>query len=107
MDTNKLKVVPDQALVYDIDEIDGAMYMFSHLAGGSVIFRFEEAIDPARGAVLLNGRPHTDWEITKFIFNDCPILLVHVRGYLNEYGTTAQVRISGFESPDGRQMDPQ
>ena len=28
MDTNKLKVVPDQALVYDIDEIDGAMYMF-------------------------------------------------------------------------------
>lgn len=107
MDTNKLKVVPDQALVYDIDEIDGAMYMFSHLAGGSVIFRFEEAIDPARGAVLLNGRPHTDWEITKFIFNDCPILLVHVRGYLNEYDTTAQIRISGFETPDGRQMDPQ
>lgn len=72
MDTNKLKVVPDQALVYDIDEIDGAMYMFSHLAGGSVIFRFEEAIDPARGAVLLNGRPHTDWKITKIYTQRLP-----------------------------------
>lgn len=106
MDNNKLKVVPDQALVYDIDEIDGIMYMFNHLADGCVVFRFEEAIVP-NGTILLNGRLHTDWRITKFIFNDCPILLIYVRGYLNEYDTTAQIRISDFETPMGKKMEPQ
>ena len=101
---NKPVVRPWSAWEYDIDSVDSTEFMFNHLCSGCVVFCFNDTM-LSNGKVLLNGKEHNKWELTKFIFGEESILVVYVRGFLNDYDSKATITISGFTTADGKEID--
>lgn len=72
---NKPVERPWSAWEYDIDSVDSTAFMFNHLCSGCVVFCFNDTM-LSNGKVLLNGKEHNKWELTKFIFGEESILRV-------------------------------
>lgn len=101
---NKPVIRPWSAWEYDIDSVDTTEFMFNHLCSGCIVFAFNDTMLP-NGKVFLNGKEHNNWQLTKFIFNEKSILVVYVRGYLNDYDSKAKISISDFTTCNGEKMD--
>ena len=102
----KLQFSPIDGLLYDIDEIDHPMYMFSHECVGCVMLTASGELS-RNGKVLLEGREHTDWKIIRTNNYPNPLLVVYLRGYINKYDSEAALHIEGFSGTDGSEMQPQ
>lgn len=100
----KPTIRPWSGLTYDMDSADSTEFMFNHLCSGCVVFAFSDTMLP-NGKVFLNGNEHNDWKLTQFIFSEKSILVVYVRGYLNEYDTKAKISISDFTTNNGEMMN--
>ena len=93
-------------LIFDIDEIDGPLYMFDHAFSGCVSLMFSAKIGKI-GTVLLNEKKHEDFKIINVIISENPVLCIKVRGVLCEYGKNATLHIEGFCDENGVEMEPQ
>lgn len=95
-------------LVFDIDDIDGGMYMLAPELGGCVTLPFSKpmALDH-EGVVTLDGAlvPYVLSQVD--IGHGAPWFLgVKLIGHLTERGTQHILGVSGFTDTDGNTMDP-
>ncbi len=107
MDTSckKLTLSPMNKLIYDIDEVDTSLYMFSKECSGTVMLNFSDKISK-NGRVYLNGEETEDFVIISINTTPNPIICIRLRGKINEYGIKVPLRIEGFCDAAGNQMEP-
>ena len=93
---------------YDIDDVDGKMYMLNHAFSGCFILSFSKPIDEhIKGQVTYDGIPVKYILSTMSIAGGVQLMGVYVRDICTQYGTDYTFHFEGFTDTDGNVMDPQ
>lgn len=90
--------------VYDIDEVDSWMYMFNHDCSDCIILKFDKDISK-EGTIYIDNEPFINWKWAEVNIETQPLLVVYVKGYVNKYNSSFEIKLSGFVSADGVVMD--
>lgn len=99
----------DGRVEYDIDDVDGSMYMLEHRFSGCLVVRFSKEMDETvYGTVTYNGEM-LPTGLLKSIDTAGGIQMcgIPVRGILKEYDTDYVLRVEGFRDTYGNVMKPQ
>ena len=99
----------DDRITYDIDDVDGSMYMLEHRFSGCLVVRFSKEMDESvYGVVTYDGRP-LPTGLLKSIETAGGIQMcgIPVRDILTEYDTDYVLHIEGFRDSYGNLMKPQ
>ncbi len=91
---------------YNIDEVDGMLYMLDHALGGSVLVRFSKPMREDAGTVTYEGKPRSICFRHIGIMNGAQVLGVFVRDIFTEYGREYTLHAEGFIDEDGIMIDP-
>ncbi len=105
--TQKPKVGPVIYAGYNIDDVDGKVYMLEHAFSGCVLIQFSKEIDESiPGKILYEGKelPYIIKKIA--ILGDQQKAGIFVREICTEYDKEYTLNISDFVDTDGNMMDP-
>lgn len=93
---------------YRRDDIDGQLFMLDRDFSGCIFMAFSKQMDPGRkGKAYIDGQELQECPLKTLKFATGVWMLgVPVRGYVNEYGKTYNLRIEGFYDTDGNEMIP-
>jgi len=94
---------------YDIDDVDGRMFMLEHRFTGCLIARFSKTMDERiYGKITCDGE-ELPKGLIKSIVNAGGIQMfgIPVRDTFKEYDTEYKLHIEGFVDTDGNMMEPQ
>ena len=107
------KILPrinaSSTLTYNIEEIDGTMYMLDHRFSGCVVLRFTKPMNESvYGTVTCNGEKLPQGLIKRIeIAGGAQMFGIPVHGAFTEYDTVYGLHIDGFVDTDGNKMLPQ
>lgn len=93
-------------VTYDINDVDGTLFMLDREMSGCLFATFSKPMDPAKGICRIGGRPVRHVLKSMAAAGGLWMLGYQVRGTLTDYGQTATVEIEGFMDTDGNVMDP-
>jgi beta-glucosidase len=95
--------------IYNIDEIDGQMYMLERKFSGCLIIRFTKQLDESvYGHITWNGKALPKGVLKSIeIAGGSQMLGVPVRDVFTEYDTEYTLHIEGFTDTEGLIMEPQ
>src|SRR4051794_16061512 len=97
---------PQEKVVYNIDDIDGHLFMLDRDFGGCILFPFTKEMSLDVGKVLLDGK-QIKHVLKQFeSANNLWMLGIVLRSNLADYGQEAILHISDFIDIDGNVMDP-
>lgn len=104
----KPELLGETEITYDLDEIDGQMYMLDHRFGGCVIVQFSKKMaEDGYGTVTCNDRVLPKGNILSVkLAGGMQMCGIPVRGLCKEYGTEYKLLLSDFRDEDGNIMDP-
>lgn len=93
--------------VYEIDDVDGKIYMLEHSFSGCVVVQFTKKVNEAiPGRVTYQGKPCT-WHLKSIAAaHGMQMLGIFVRDFATEYDTEYVLHLEGFTDEDGNVMDP-
>lgn len=94
--------------VYEIDDVDGQIYMLDHDYSGCATFRFTKEMDESvPGRITYQGKPCV-WHLKTIVSvqGTWQLLGVFVRDFAVEYDTDYVLHVEGFADTDGNIMDP-
>lgn len=96
-------------LTYDIDDVDGSMYMLEHRFSGCVVVRFSKKMDETvYGKVTCEGRVLPEGVIKSMeTAGGIQMCGIPVRSVLIEYDKEYRLVLEGFRDMDGICMKPQ
>lgn len=99
----------DGAFPYDIDDVDGNMYMLDHQFSGCLVVRFSKQMDESvYGRVTYDGRALPKGVMKAIaVAGDIQMLGIPVRDILKEYDRDYTIEVSGFCDLYGNEMLPQ
>lgn len=103
------EIEEDGEFSYDIDDVDGSMYMLEHRFSGCLIVKFSKRMDEAvYGKVTCNGEvlPQGLVKTIKTAGN-MQMCGIPVRKLLAEYDTVYELIVEGFQDMNGNVMKPQ
>lgn len=107
------KVLPrvndSEEFVYDIDDVDGRMYMLDHGFSGCLVVRFTKEMDEAvYGKVTCGGMKLPQGMIKKMeAAGGIQMFGIPVRDICTEYAKEYTLHLEGFMDVDGNTMEPQ
>ncbi|MET7338812.1 glycoside hydrolase family 3 C-terminal domain-containing protein [Nonomuraea sp. NPDC005650] len=107
-DPPRLAVREDKVVEFDIDDVDGRLFMLDRDLGGSAVVFFSKRIDRSvSGTVVLDGEPvpHLvkELELSGVVSS---VLAVRVFGRLTAHGRVHALHVEGFTDTDGIMMEP-
>lgn len=96
-------------LTYNIDDIDGMMFMLDSQFSGCLIVYFSKKMDEATIGCVTYGEVELPKAVLKTVeaAGGQQMLGIPVRNLLTEYGTEYTLHIKGFTDIDGNVMEPQ
>lgn len=97
---------PQEKIIYNIDDVDGHLFMLDRVFGGCIMFPFTKEMQPDSGKVLLDGRPIKHVVKQLEVANNLWMLGILLRGNLVDYGQEAILQVLDFMDTDGNKMDP-
>lgn len=103
----KPEILGGYAGKYDIDDVDGKMYMLDHRFSGCYVTAFSKELDERTGGqVLFEGRsvPYVLAKLTAM--GNMQLLGICVRDICTEYDRNYTFRLIGFRDMDGNVMEP-
>lgn len=101
-------VVAKGEITYNIDDIDGRMYMLEHRFSGCLVVRFTKEMDETvYGKVTCDGKELPKGIIKYINTARAQMFGIPVRDTLTEYDKVYTLRIEGFKDTDGNMMEPQ
>jgi len=108
-DTPESPVVRGDNLTYNIDDIDGQMYMLDRRFSGCIVLRFSKEMDESKyGTVTHDGKEIKDVLIQRIdMAGNVQMFGIFVRDLFTEYDQEYVLRIEGFVDNDGMTMEPQ
>ncbi len=93
---------------YDLDDVDGKMYMLDHRFSGAFIVQFSKKMDEnIPGQITYEGTPVDYVLTTAQVAGGVQLLGIYVRNICTEYGTDYTFHFEGFTDTDGNVIDPQ
>ena len=103
------KLSGTEELVYNVDDVDGKMYMLDHRFSGCVVLRFTKTMDESVGGkVTCEGVELPPSVIAKIdVAGGMQMLGIPVRGFLTEYDKEYTLCVEGFTDTDGNTMEPE
>ena len=103
------RINESEEFVYDIDDVDGKMYMLDHGFSGCLVVRFTKEMDESvYGNVTCEGRELPKGLIKKIdVAGGIQMFGIPVRTVCTEYGSEYTLHLEGFMDTDGNQMKPQ
>ena len=108
-DAPELPKVSGRALTYNIDDVDGQMYMLDRGFSGCLILRFTKKMDESLyGRISLDGTDLPKGMLKSLeLAGGNQMLGVFVRDIFTEYGHEYNLLIEGFADREGNLMEPQ
>lgn len=99
----------DGVFEYDIDDVDGSMYMLDHQFSGCLVVRFSKQMDESvYGMVTYGGKPLPKGVLKAIaVAGNIQMFGIPVRNILKEYDSEYCLEISGFRDVDGNEMKAQ
>lgn len=95
-------------VVYDIDDVDGKMYMLDHRFSGCALLGFTKRMDEeTEGTVTYEGERVPYVLTTLQAVEGAQFLGVFVRNICTEYGKDYVFHFEGFQDTDGNRMEPE
>lgn len=106
--TVRPKISDQEEVSYNIDDVDGKMYMLDHRFSGCIVLRFTKTMrEDVYGSVTCEGRELKRGTIAKMdVAGGLQMFGVPVRDVCTEYDSTYTLHIEGFEDTDGNLMEP-
>ena len=105
------EIVVKNPLTYDIDDVDGMLYMLEHRFSGCLPLRFTKPMDETvYGRVTCTGQPLPQGLIKTVAITDTiklQLLGVPVRAVCTDYDTAYEFVVEGFRDTEGNVMAPQ
>jgi beta-glucosidase len=94
---------------YDIDDIDGKLYMIEHRFGGCLVVRFSKTMDESvYGKITCNGAELPQGLIAHIqAAGGIQMFGIPVKAVFTEYDTEYTLCVEGFKDTDGNTMNPQ
>lgn len=106
-----LEIVVKNPYTYDIDDVDGMLYMLEHRFSGCLPLRFTKTMDETvYGHVTCGGQPLPEGFIKTVAITDrikLQLLGVPVRTVCTDYDTEYEFVVEGFKDTEGNVMAPQ
>ena len=93
---------------YEIDDVDGKLFMLDHRFSGCVVIQFSKTIDETiPGLITYEGKeiPYTLAKIA--VAGDMQMCGVFVRDFATKYDTEYVINVSRFTDTDGNEMEPE
>lgn len=96
-------------LTYNIDDVDGQMYMLEHRFSGCLVLRFTKEMDETVYGTVFCGEKKLEQGLLAHIqgAGNIQMLGIPVRKVLKEYNTVYVIRVEGFRDTYGNEMKPQ
>ena len=93
---------------YDVDDVDGKMYMLDHRFSGCIVLRFsKEMREDVYGSVTYEGKELKRGVIAQVdVAGGMQMFGVYVRDVCTDYDKTYTLHVEGFEDTDGNKMEP-
>ncbi len=103
------EIETDGAFSYDIDDVDGSMYMLEHRFSGCLVVRFSKKMDESvYGKVTYEGKTLPTGLLKGIeMAGGIQMCGIPMREVLKEYDREYQFRVEGFVDTDGNEMKPQ
>ncbi len=93
---------------YDLDDVDGKMYMLDHRFSGAFIVQFSKKMDESiPGQITYDGSPVDYVLTTAQVAGGVQLLGIYVRNICTAYATDYTFHFEGFTDTDGNVIDPQ
>lgn len=98
-----------EEFLYDIDDVDGKMYMLNHGFSGCLVVRFTKEMDESvYGSVICDGKELPRGQIKKIdVAGGMQMFGIPVRTVCIDYDHEYILHAEGFVDTDGNQMKPQ
>ncbi len=97
----------EPVLEFDVDDVDGRLFMLDRDFGGAVTVSFSKPMDPSvRGTVTVDGEPAEYALKSVAHVGGLWMLAVKVFGRLIVPGREHALRVEGFTDTDGNRMEP-
>lgn len=104
--TQKPEITGSKDISYDIDDIDGQMFMLDHRFGGCVMTQFSKTME-SYGKVTCNGVELPKGTILAIkAAGGMQMCGIPVRALCKEYDTNYELLLEHFMDTDGNEMDP-
>lgn len=99
----------NEEIPYNIDDVDGKMYMLDHRFSGCIVLQFTKEMDESiYGRVTYNGIELKQGVIAKIdVAGGIQMFGLPVRDVCKEYDTSYTLHIEGFTDTDGNMMEPE
>ncbi len=106
--TVKPELMGDTVMEYNIDDVDGPMYMLEHRFSGSIIIQFTKTMDEnAYGKVTYNGQVLPKGLIKGIkAAGGMQMCSIPVRDIFREYDHEYELLLEDFKDTDGNVMEP-
>ena len=106
--SEKPVIMGDIEMTYDIEDIDGSMFMLDHRFGGCLIVTFSKIMsEDGYGKVTCMGKELPKGNILKIkAAGGAQMCGIPVRACFTEYDTTYELLLENFRDTDGNIMDP-
>lgn len=106
--SEKPKITGDLEMTYDIEDIDGQMFMLDHRFGGCLIVKFSKTMaEDGYGKVTCMGKALPKGNILKIkAAGGAQMCGIPVRACFTEYDATYELLLEDFRDTDGNIMDP-
>lgn len=103
------EIETDGKFPYDIDDVDGSMYMLDHKFSGCLVVRFSKQMDESvYGKVVYEGEELPKGTLKEIATaGNIQMLGIPVRSVLKEYDKDYSFKVEGFRDTDGNEMQPQ
>lgn len=103
------EIETDGVFSYDIDDVDGSMYMLDHQFSGCLVMRFSKQMDESvYGKVFCEGEELPVGTLKAIaIAGNIQMCGIPVRDVLQEYDRDYRLEVEGFRDCDGNEMKKQ
>lgn len=100
------EIEADGAFSYDIDDVDGSMYMLDHQFSGCLVVRFSKQMEESvYGKVTCEGKALPKGVIKAIaVAGNIQMCGIPMRGVLKEYDKDYQLEVEGFRDQNGNEM---
>lgn len=104
-----LEIAALDSFSYNIDDVDGSLYMLERSFSGCFVLKFTKRLDEENGygTVTVDGNLLPEGSIKSFpLFGGEQMAAVPVRAVFTEYGRDYLLHVEGFRAEDGTVMEP-
>ena len=103
-----LRIRRDIPVIYDIDDVDGKMYMLDRRFSGCAVLQFTKKLDENIKGSVTFGQQNVPYVLTSFpAIGDVQFMGVFVRNICTEYGKEYVFHFEGFRDTEGNLMEPE